>query len=62
VHVTLRGREIGVPGELLDGARRRPLHRQVRTERVPQELHALFDPRNPLSAADGFDHAVACDR
>ena len=38
VHVALRGREIRVPRELLDGARRRASHRQVRTERVPQDV------------------------
>ena len=62
VHLALRGREIRVPGELLDGTRGRPLHRQMRAERVPQDLHALFDSRHALSAADGFDDPIARER
>jgi hypothetical protein len=50
-----------VAGELLDGPRRRALHRQVRTEGVPQDVHALLDTRHALSAADGFDHAIPRD-
>jgi transposase-like protein len=40
-----------VPGELLDGPQGRPLHCQVRTERVPQDVHALLDACHALSAA-----------
>jgi hypothetical protein len=47
-----------VAGQLLDGPRRRALHRQVRTERVPQDMDALLDTRNALGAADGFMHAM----
>jgi hypothetical protein len=43
-------------------ARAGALHRQVRTERVPQDVHALLDPRDALSTADRFDHAIARDR
>ena len=31
--------QIRVPGEFLDRPRRRALHRQMRTERVPQHVH-----------------------
>jgi hypothetical protein len=43
-------------------AARAPLHRQVRTERVPQDMHALLDACDALSAAYRFDHAIARDR
>jgi hypothetical protein len=52
-----------VPREFLDGARRRAAHRQVRTERVPQDVHALLrKTRHTLRTADRFDQAVARDR
>ena len=35
-------------GELLDGPRWRALHCQVRTERVPQDVHALLDASDAL--------------
>ena len=47
------------PGELLDGACRRPFHGQVRTERVPRDVHTLYDARHALGAPDGFDDAIA---
>ena len=62
VHVALCRRQVRMASQLLDGPRRCALHRQMRTERVPQDVHALLDPRDALSAADSFDHAVACDR
>jgi hypothetical protein len=62
VHVALRRRQVRVSSELLDGPCRRALHRQVRTERVPKDVHALVDARDALSAPDGFDHAIARDR
>jgi len=40
VHVPLRRDEIHVPSELLNRTRRGPAHREVRTERVPQSMHA----------------------
>ena len=43
VHVALRRRQVRMTSELLDRSRRRALHRQVRTERVPQDMHALSD-------------------
>jgi hypothetical protein len=51
-----------VAGQLLDGPRRRALHRQVRTERVPQDVHALLDSSDALSAANGFDDTVVRHR
>ena len=54
VHVALRRRQVRVSGHLLDGPRRRALHRQVRTERVPQDVHALLDTGDALSATDGL--------
>ena len=48
--------------QFLDGPRGGSLHRQVRTERVPKNMHALIDPRDTLSPPDGFNHAVARDR
>jgi hypothetical protein len=62
VHVAVRRREIRVAGQFLNGPRGRPLHRQVRTERVPQDVHALFDPRDALSPTHGFDDPVTGDR
>ena len=62
VHVALCRRQIRVAGQLLDGACGRPFHGQMRTERVPKDVHALFDAGDALGAADGFNHAVARDR
>jgi hypothetical protein len=45
VHVALRGREVLMTRELLDGPRRRAAHRQVRTERVTQDVNSRFDVR-----------------
>jgi hypothetical protein len=42
VHVPLRRREIHVAGEILNRSRRRTAHREVRTERVPQSMHAAL--------------------
>ena len=41
VHVALSRREILVPGQFLNGPRRRPPHRQVRTEGVPENVDTL---------------------
>ena len=41
VHVPLRRRQVLVAGEFLNRPRRRAAHRQVRTERVPQDVNAL---------------------
>jgi hypothetical protein len=38
MHVTLRRSQVLVAGEFLNRARRRTLHREVRTERVPQAV------------------------
>ena len=40
VHVPLRRRQVLMPGQLLNRPRRRAPHRQVRTERVPQDVNA----------------------
>jgi hypothetical protein len=52
VHVDLGRRQILVPGQLLDSLRRRPAHREVGAERVPQQMHAGVRqpglPRGPL--------------
>jgi len=48
----LRRREIRVAGEPLDRPRRRAPHRQVRTERVPQNVHALLDAGGALRRAN----------
>jgi hypothetical protein len=58
VHVALGRREVCVSRQLLDGPRRRATHRQVRTERMPKDMDGLIDPRDALSAPDGFNHAV----
>jgi len=46
VHVPLRRREILMTGELLDCPRRRATHRQMRTERVPQDVNAWLRSAN----------------
>ena len=38
VHVALRGAQVGVPCQLLDGHGRCAPHREVRAERVPQDV------------------------
>ena len=52
VHVSLRRGEIDMSGEFLDRPRGRAVHRQMRTERVPQAVHAalpdLPPPRGPF--------------
>ena len=45
VHVPLRGRQVLMPGKLLNRARRRTLHCQVRTERVPQDVNPNLPER-----------------
>jgi hypothetical protein len=41
VHVPLRGSQISVARQLLDGTSRRPAHREVRTKRVPKNVNSL---------------------
>ncbi len=41
VHVALCRGQVGVPGEHLDGAHRPSLHRKMRAETVPEDVHAL---------------------
>ena len=41
VHVALRHPEFPMSGKLLDGPRRRAPHRQMRAERVTQDVHAV---------------------
>ena len=45
MHVPLRCREIHVPGQILNRARWRAPHGEMRTERVPQSVHARFHIR-----------------
>ncbi len=53
VHVHLGRRQILVAGQLLDRLRRRPTHRQVRAERVPQQVDAgVRQPRLPRGSLD----------
>src|SRR5262249_21983762 len=53
VHVPLRGAKVLMSGELLNRSCRRTTHRQVRTERVPQAMHAvLVDARASCRAFD----------
>ena len=40
MHVPLRHAQFAVPGELLDRLRRRATHREVRAERVTQQVNA----------------------
>jgi hypothetical protein len=47
VHVPLRGRQVLMAGKLLNRASRRAPHRQVRPERVPQDVN----PRPHVSRA-----------
>jgi hypothetical protein len=42
VHVALRHAQFPVSSELLNRSRRCAAHRQVRTERVPQNVHAIL--------------------
>jgi hypothetical protein len=51
VHVALRRRQIRVSGQFLDGPRRGATHRQVRTERVSQDIDAY----TPLQRPKGFE-------
>ena len=45
---------------LLDGARRRASHRQVRTERVAEDVNTLLaQTGDALCATDRLDHTVA---
>ncbi len=51
VHVPLRRLQVLMPGQFLDGPRQRSTHRQMRTERVPQDVNPR--PHAPLRAALG---------
>jgi len=52
VHVALRRAQVLVSGQLLDGSCRRPTRRQVRTERVPQDVN----PRLHIRPSGGPPH------
>jgi hypothetical protein len=43
VHVSVRRREVGVPRKLLDGLRRSSPHRQMRAERMPEDVGSFGD-------------------
>ena len=51
VHVALRGREITMPSKLLDGPCWRSAHRQMRAERVTQDVRAI-DVSVPVAPGD----------
>ena len=46
MHIALRRREVLMSREFLNRSRRRTSHCQMRTERVPQDVHALLDARD----------------
>ncbi|HMF99477.1 MAG TPA: hypothetical protein VKE96_34490 [Vicinamibacterales bacterium] len=53
MHVPLRRLEIGVTGEFLNRPRRRASHREMRTERVPQNVNpAVLEPSSPCGVID----------
>jgi hypothetical protein len=54
MHVPHRRRQVRVPGELLDGLGRRSAHRQMRAERVAQDMDAAggSEPGSPLRRLD----------
>jgi hypothetical protein len=58
VHVPLRRGEIHVTGELLNRSCRRPAHREVRTERVPQSMYAAL---RELRSSNGPSDVVLND-
>ena len=58
MHVPLRRREIHVPGQFLNCACRRPPHREVRTKRVSQPMHAAL---SELRTSDCPSHVVLDD-
>jgi hypothetical protein len=63
MHVALGHRQIRVTRQLLNRSRGRPFHRQMRTERVPKDVHAGdLRVRDPLCRTNCFDHTVARDR
>jgi hypothetical protein len=57
VHVALRGGDVRVTGQLLNRPRRRPAHREMRTERVPKAVRpAALEPRAPRRSYDRPRH------
>ena len=63
VHVALRRGQVLVSGQFLNGPRRRPTHRQVRTERVPQDVHpALRYSGPPRRSSHQLTHDLMGER
>jgi hypothetical protein len=54
VHTPLRGRNVLMAGPLLNRPCRRTLHRQVRTEGVPQDMHSRLDTHLPGDPSHSF--------
>ena len=54
MHVPLRRAQIAMPGEFLNRQAWRASHRQMRTERVTQDVHAAVRPTIPLGLACTF--------
>ena len=52
MHVALRGREVGVPGQVLNRSGCRAPHREMRAERVPQFVRS-FPASLPAALHDG---------
>ena len=67
MHVALRRAQFLVTGELLNRSGRCALHREMRTERVPQNVHALAaarltSPSRPrVRALFALTNACFCD-
>jgi hypothetical protein len=59
MHIPLRRDEVLMPGELLNGPRRRPAHREMGTERVTKSMDSvLIDLRTPGRPFDMMLHGV----
>jgi hypothetical protein len=61
VHVSLRRLEIGVAREFLNRARGRTAHREMRTERVPQNVNpAVLETGAPCGMIDVIADVLLC--
>jgi hypothetical protein len=63
VHVPLRHPQLAVTGEFLDRFDGRSPHREVRAERVPQDVYAVLgDTCAPLGLEDSVLDHLPCER
>ena len=62
VHVPLRHRKILMPYEFLNGARRCATHRQMRTERVTEDVHPFMHIRPPSRSLHPVLHLLPGQR